>query len=105
MIRFLFDVLISFIILGLFEAVVKPFAIQVTKKSIIKLTPLVLDKFDEAFPNLINNKSLEDLDSFVRTTFSELSGEDWSNVNIDYFWDVYDPRVTLDKLKSSNSLS
>ena len=105
MIRFLVDVLLSFIVLGFFEAVVKPISIQLTKKSLIKFTPLVLDKLDQAFPDLIRSGSAENLDTFVRNTFSELSGEDWSNVDTEYFWRVYDLRVTLSKLKSSNSLS
>jgi len=105
MIRFLIDVSISFIILGLFEAVVKPISIQLTKRSLIKFTPIVLNKLDQAFPDLIRSGNAESLDTFVRNTFSELSGEDWSNIDTDYFWRVYDLRVTLDKLKSLDNLS
>jgi hypothetical protein len=105
MIRFLVDILISFIILGLFEAVIKPFSVQFTKRSLIKLTPLVLNRLDEAFPDLIRSNNAESLDTFVRDTFSELSGEDWSNIDTDSFWRTYDLRVTLDKLNSLDNLS
>jgi len=105
MIRFLVDILISFIILGLFETVIKPFSVQFTKKSLIKLTPLVLNRLDEAFPDLIRSNNAESLDTFVRDTFSELSGEDWSNVDTDSFWRTYDLRVTLYKLNSLDDLS
>lgn len=105
MIRFLVDILISFIVLGFFEAVIKPISIQLTKKSLIKFTPLVLGKLDQAFPDLIRSGSAESLDTFVKNTFSELSGEDWSSIDTDYFWRIYDLRVTLDKLKSPNNLS
>ena len=105
MIRFLVDILISFIILGLFEAVIKPFSVRFTKRSLIKLTPLVLNRLDEAFPDLIRSNNAESLDTFVRNTFSELSGEDWSNIDTDSFWRTYDLRVTLDKLNSLDNLS
>lgn len=103
--RFLIDTIFSFILLGIIEAVVKPTAIQLTKKSLIKFTPLVLNKLDEAFPDLIRRSDAQSLDTFVRDTFSELSGEDWSNVDTTSFWRTYDLRVTLDKLNSLDNLS
>ena len=101
--RFFVDIVFSFIFLGIIEAVVKPIAIQFTKKSIIKLSPLVLHKLDLAFPSLLKTNDSNNLELFVRNTFSELSGEDWSDVDIDYFWKLYDPRVTFKKLSNIES--
>lgn len=105
MVRFLFDILISFVVLGLYEGLIKPISVYWTKKSLLKWTPLVLKKFDDAFPDLIHTGNTEDLDKFVRTAFSELSGEDWSNVSTDYFWRIYDLRVSLSKLKTAGHSS
>lgn len=94
------DFILFIIALGIVEAVLKPAAIHWTKKGLVKWTPVVLDELDRVFPSLLLAKSNQDLDFFVRAKFSELTGEDWSSVNIDYFWQTYDPRVALDKVIS-----
>lgn len=100
MFKFTLDIVLSILFLGIFETLIKPISINFTKRSIIKWTPLVLQEFDKVFPTLINSTNSVDLDKLVRDKFSELTGEDWSKINIDYFWQVYDLRVTLSKLTS-----
>jgi hypothetical protein len=94
-------IVFSFIFLGFFESVIKPTATYFVKRKIVYWTPLVLSYVDDLLPSVFNFKDSVDLDKLVRDKFSELTGEDWSKVNIDYFWRIYDPRVTLSKLNSS----
>ena len=61
---------------------------------------MVLSYVDLVLPDFLLSSGPEDLDQLVRAKFSELTGSDWSNVNLDYFWQMYDPRVTLSKLDS-----
>lgn len=101
MTHYLFDILLSVLFLGVFEAVIKPAVSYFTKKTLIKFTPLVLSYVDDVIPVLFRANSYTDLDKLVRNKFSELTGEDWSTINIDYFWRLYDLRVTLSKFNSS----
>jgi hypothetical protein len=99
MINWAFSLVISFILLGLVEAVIKPAATYWVRRKIIRWTPVVLSYVDLILPDFLLNSGPEDLDKLVRAKFSELTGNDWSNVNLDYFWQTYDPRVTLSKLE------
>ena len=99
------DLIVSFILLGFIEAVVKPAATYWVRRKLIKWSPFVLSYVDNIFPTLILNDSSKDLDKLVRTKFSELTGEDWSAVNLDYFWSLYDPRITLKKSINIENLS
>ena len=96
----LFSILLNFIVLGFTEAVIKPIAIKVVRKQLVRWTPVVLCYLDELIPSLFNSDSKVDLDTLVRNKFFELTGEDWSKINIDYFWELYDPRITLFKLNN-----
>lgn len=100
MINWAFSLFISFILLGLVEAVIKPAATYWVRRKIIRWTPVVLSYVDLVLPDFLLSSGPEDLDQLVRTKFSELTGSDWSTANLDYFWQTYDPRVTLSKLNS-----
>ena len=101
MINWGFSLVVSFVLLGLVEALIKPAATYLVRQKLIRWTPVVLYYVDQVFPELITSCSFEDLDQIVRMKFSELTGEDWSDTNLDYFWEMYDPRVTLAKLNNS----
>jgi hypothetical protein len=100
MINWSLDLFVSFILLGLTEALVKPAATYWARKNIIKWTPVALSYVDQILPDFVLSEATVDLDRLVRDKLSAVTGEDWSNKNIDYFWHVYDPRVTLSKLNS-----
>lgn len=104
MANWILNLCISFTLLGIVEAVVKPAATYWVRKNIIKWAPLVFSYVDSIFPFLILHKNSEDLEKLVRAKFSELTGEDWSKVNLDYFWELYDPRITLRNLNDTNDL-
>jgi hypothetical protein len=102
MFSFILDLFWSFLLLGLLEAVIKPIAKYWVQRKIILLSPAVLAYLDDVFPFLLKDTTPVNLEAIVRSKFSELTREDWSDVNIDYFWEVYDPRVTVAKFKSLN---
>lgn len=105
MIDWAFSLVTSFVLLGLVEAVIKPAAAYWVRQKITRWTPVVLAYVDKVFPDLVTGRSPEDLDQLVRTKFSELTGDDWSTTNLDYFWRLYDPRVTLHKLDNPDQVS
>lgn len=102
MINWGFNLVVSFGLLGLIEAVIKPAATYWVRRKIIRWTPVALAYVDKMFPDLVVGRSSEDLDQLVRVKFSELTGEDWSTADLNYFWKLYDPRVTLHKLANSD---
>ena len=63
---------------------------------------MVLAYVDKVFPDLVTGRSSKDLEQLVRVKFSELTGDDWSTADLNYFWKLYDPRVTLQKLDNSD---
>jgi hypothetical protein len=88
----------AFAILGLVEAIIKPIAKRIIQYKVIKYGPLVFKALDPVMPELIKNCSSEELERIVRDTFSTVTGEDWSTVNIDNFWQWYDPRKNADAI-------
>jgi hypothetical protein len=59
----------------------------------------VFELIDPAMPRLISELSGSDIDCIVRKHFEDLTGEDWSNVDLAPFWSLYDPRKAADRLK------
>jgi hypothetical protein len=105
MFTWVLDLVISFILLGLVEVLIKPAAAYWVRRKLIRWTPLVLVYVDQVFPDLMAGNSSEDLEKLVRAKFSELTGTDWSDTDLDYFWKLYDPRVTLKKLHKFNLIN
>jgi len=89
----------AFAILGLTEAVIKPIAKKFIQAKILKYAPMVFDALDPVMPELIAKYDSKELEVIVREEFEELTGEDWSNVNLNTFWQLYDPRKNADKYK------
>ena len=88
----------AFAVLGLVEAIIKPIAKRIIQYKVIKYGPLVFKALDPVMPELIKDCSSEELERIVRDTFSTVTGEDWSTVNIDNFWQWYDPRKNADAI-------
>ena len=100
MIRLIADLAVSFALLGLIEAVVKPVATTWARRRIISWAPVVLEHVDFLLPEVLASKTGAELDQLVRDTFTKLTGDDWSAVDISYFWQLYDPRAAADRLRS-----
>jgi hypothetical protein len=95
----IFEIALALVIMGVIEGVVKPIASYQTRRQIVKWAPSVLSTLDPMMPSLIQEKSGKELDTLVRDKFTNLTGEDWHDIDVKYFWQLYDPRVSADKIE------
>jgi hypothetical protein len=95
--RFIIDIAIAFLVLGITEAVIKPIAKQWVMKKIVKFTPVVFETLDKQMPELLKAYNGKQLEQVVRTKLEMLTGESWSDRDIDQVFKLYDPRITADK--------
>jgi len=93
MIRLLLD----FITLGLTAAIVTPIAKRVVKRRLIRWAPTAMDILDREMPQLFGNRSGKELTDMLRTKLEILTGESWSDADLDDLFRLYDPRITADK--------
>lgn len=93
MIRFLLD----FIAIGLTAAIITPIAKRVVKRRLIRWAPTAMDILDREMPQLFGNRSGQELTDMLRTQLETLTGEPWSNSDLDQVFELYDPRITADK--------
>lgn len=93
MIRLLLD----FIALGLTAAIITPIAKRVVKRRLIRLAPTAMDILDREMPQLFGNRSGQDLTDMLRTKLETLTGESWSDSDLNQVFELYDPRITADK--------
>lgn len=93
MIRFLLD----FIAIGLTAAIITPIAKRVVKRRLIRLAPTAMDILDREMPQLFGNRSGQELTDMLRTKLETLTGESWSDTDLNQVFELYDPRITADK--------
>lgn len=93
MIRFLLD----FIAIGLTAAIITPIAKRVVKRRLIRWAPTAMDILDREMPQLFGNRSGQELTDMLRTQLETLTGESWSDSDLDQVFELYDPRITADK--------
>ena len=92
-----FDLSVSFLLLGIVEAVVKPIAKRWVQRRILRSAPAALELLDRQLPQLfgqLNGKQLQDV---VRHKLETLTGEQWSDREIDQVFSLYDPRITANQ--------
>lgn len=95
MIRLLLD----FIALGLTAAIITPIAKRVVKCRLIRWAPSAMEILDREMPQLFGNRSGQELTDMLRTKLETLTGESWSDVDLDNLFLLYDPRITADKAR------
>lgn len=96
--KFLFEICIAFLTLGILEAVIKPVAKKFVQGRILRHAPSVFEAIDPIMPGMINKFSGDEIEEIVRKQFESITGEDWSRVNLGPFWDLYDVRRAADRL-------
>jgi hypothetical protein len=96
--RFLIDGAIAFLLLGITEAVIKPIAKQWIKRKIIKFAPVAFEILDKEMPELLKAYNGKQLEQVVRAKLETLTGESWSDSDIDEVFKLYDPRITADNI-------
>ena len=97
--KFVAEIIIAFLTLGLLEAVIKPVAKRFVQGRILRYAPAVFEIIDPIMPRLIEQFTGEEIEEIVRARFEEITGEDWGNVSLRPFWDLYDVRKAADRLK------
>jgi hypothetical protein len=98
--RFLLDIFIAFITLGFLEALIKPVAKSFVQRRILRYAPSVLAQLDQQMPLLLQAHTGKQLEQIVRTKLESLTGEAWSPPEIEAIFNLYDPRITADRLKA-----
>ena len=96
--RLILEAIIFFITLGIVEAIIKPIATWWVKRRVLKLASVVLESLDKKMPELLKTHNGKQLEQIVRTKLEELTGESWSDGEIDEIFKLYDPRITADKI-------
>lgn len=89
--------LIDFIALGITAAIITPIAKRVVKRRLIQWAPTAMDILDREMPQLFGNRSGQDLTDMLRTQLETLTGESWSDSDLNQVFELYDPRITADK--------
>jgi hypothetical protein len=96
--RLAIDLLITFLTLGLVEAVIKPIAKRLVQRRLLQHAPTLLRFLDTQMPSLLQAYRGQELDQVVRTQLEKLTGESWADQSLDPLFELYDPRITADHL-------
>jgi hypothetical protein len=94
--RWLIDLAIAFLVLGLIEALVKPIARRFVQRRILKVAPLVFAQLDPYLPALLQECNGAQLEQVVRTKLEVITGESWAGEDLSLFFRLFDPRAAAD---------
>ena len=94
--RWLLDLALAFLALGLVEAVVKPLARRVVQRRILAAAPLLFRQLDPLLPALLQRCSGAELEQVVRRKLEALTGECWAGENLEPLFALFDPRAAAD---------
>lgn len=97
--KFIAEIVIAFLTLGFLEAVIKPVAKRFVQGRILRYAPAVLEAIDPIMPRLMEQFTGTEIEEIVKAQFEKVTGEDWGNVSLRPFWDLYDVRKAADRLK------
>jgi hypothetical protein len=97
-VRVVLDLAIAFLTLGLVEAVVKPIAKRFMQRRLLQHAPTLLRFLDGQMPSLLQAYRGQELEQVLRTQLEKLTGESWAGESLDALFQLYDPRITADRL-------
>lgn len=100
MLHSLLDIALVFIGIGFSKAVVEPVAKRVFKNRVMRFAPAALKLLDEQVPGLLGKWSGEEIEQLVKQKLESITGEDWSQKEIDLVFQLYDVRVGANKALS-----
>lgn len=95
--HWLMDAALAFLLLGLTEAIVKPVAKRWVQRRMLAAAPVVLKHLDDRLPSLLLISDANGVESYVRELFEEATGEDWSGVDLNPFFQLFDIRKAAQK--------
>ena len=86
------NLLWTFVLLGLVEAVIKPLAKRWVQRRILKAAPVILREVDRRLPELLTLPTGEALEARVRTIAEEVTGESWATDDLGPLFELFDLR-------------
>lgn len=86
----------DFLLLGLTTAIVAPIAKRFVKRRLIRWGPVAFELLDRELPQLFGQYSGAEITAMVRSRLEALTGESWSDADLDQVFELYDPRITAD---------
>lgn len=92
--HWLADLACSVLLLGLMEALLKPIAKRWVQRRLLRHAPAALALLDRQLPQLFGQLSGEQLEAIVRHKLESLTGESWSDAELNALFALYDPRLT-----------
>ena len=97
------DLALSFVLLGLMEALVKPIARRFVQRRLLAVAPLLFAWLDPLLPDLLQHGSGAELEQVVRQKLESLTGERWSRGELEALFTLFDPRAAADNALSALS--
>ena len=94
--RWLLDLGVAFLALGVLEAVVKPLARRFVQRRILAVAPLLFLQLDPLLPGLLQRCSGAELEQVVRQKLEVLTGESWASDDLEPLFALFDPRAAAD---------
>jgi hypothetical protein len=94
--RWLLDLAVAFIALGVIEALVKPLARRFVQRRILAAAPLLFRQLDPLLPALLQRCSGADLEVVVRRKLEALTGESWAVGDLAPLFALFDPLAAAD---------
>jgi hypothetical protein len=92
------SIAIAFVLLGIEEALIKPIAKKFMKQKIAKHAPAAMQFLDEIMPGAFSRYSANDLNLQLKQRLESVTGESWGKKEVDQMFNIYDPRITANKL-------
>ncbi len=94
--RWLLDLALAFLALGVIEALVKPLARRFVQRRILAAAPLLFRQLDPLLPALLQHCSGAELEQVVRQKLEALTGESWATGDLAPLFALFDPRAAAD---------
>jgi len=94
--RWLLDLAVSFFLLGVIEALVKPLARRFVQRRILAVAPLLFRQLDPLLPGLLQRCSGAEIEKVVRQKLEALTGESWATDDLGPLFALFDPRAAAD---------
>ena len=94
--RWLLDVTVAFLALGVVEALLKPLARRFVQRRILAVAPVLFRQLDPLLPGLLQRCSGAELEQVVRQKLEALTGESWASDDLGPLFALFDLRVAAD---------
>ena len=94
--RWLLDLALAFLALGVVEALLKPLARRFVQRRILSVAPGLFRQLDPLLPGLLQRCSGAELEQVVRQKLEGLTGESWATDDLGPLFALFDLRAAAD---------